>query len=180
MEGEVRLEDYLDLIRKEAWNTMRKLWSNNVCVLDFDDLVNEGVIEYLNVLKKYDKEKAKLSTILTISLRYHYANVVKFESRRVMGEFIETEHCNFVDISSHVLFQQLDSKLSDSARVVLRCILELEPKFIQWLEKRGWAHKHLGLHYRRKQVRLLLEEYFGRDVTFEFQEIQGLLSSVRT
>lgn len=172
---EVGLTDFLDLIRKEAWCAVKKLWSVNVCVHDFDDMVNEGVIEFLHVLTRYDRQKSKLSTILTISLRNHYANIVKYETRRVMDEFIEETHSELVDASSGVLFHQLDSKLSDSARVILRCILELDSKFVLWLEKRQWAQKHLNLRYRKKQMKLLLDEYFGRDVSPEFQEIQDCL-----
>lgn len=172
--ADVELEKYLNLIRKESWRVAKKFWSINNVIYDFDDLTNEGVLKFFEVLNKYNKDKARFSTILTICLKNHFINIIKSESRRTM-ENIDTinNHIGY-SFNSNPLFISIE-KLDTFTVEVLNCILEIDEKFVRWLERRDWAKKQLKLRYRNKPIKELLEEYYGKDLSTEFAELKELI-----
>lgn len=171
VETELELEQYLNLIRKESWSVARKLWSINNVIYEFDDLVNEGILKFYDLLNKYNKDKARFSTILTICLRNHFINIIKSEARRTM-ENIDT--INNIEYNFNSMFVNIE-KLDAFTLEVLHCILEIDEKYVRWLERRYWAKKHLKLRYRDKPVKDLLEEYYGKDLSKEFAELKQLV-----
>lgn len=171
-ELELELEKYLNLIRKESWRVAKKLWSINNVMYDFDDLMTEGILKFFEVLNKYDKnKKVRFSTILTICLKNHFINIIKSEARRTM-ENIDT--INNIEYNSNSMFLNIE-KLDAFTLEVLHCILEIDDKFIRWLERRIWAKRNLKLRYREKSVKALLEEYYGKDLSKEFEELKQLI-----
>lgn len=171
------LEQYLKLIQKEAWRAYHKLTYNCVSVYSVDDLINEGVIQFLTLAQKYKKEKSKVTTILTIVLRNHYTNLLKYETRRVALALddvvgIVSYRMNYDMV---ILFREVDRQLSVPAQEVFRCLLGVDTGYERWLGRRDWARKNFGCRYRVTSARRLLEGYLRRPLEFEFNEISKIV-----
>lgn len=143
----------------------------NSVIYEFDDLVNEGILKFFEVLDKYNKDKAKFSTILTICLKNYFINIIKHESIRIM-ENIDT--VNNAKYDFNPLFANLEH-LDKFTLEVLNCILEIDEKYLRWLERRKWAKEHLKLRYRKTVIKENLEEYYGKDLSKEFDKIKQLI-----
>lgn len=171
------VENYLGLIYKEAWVCFNKLQRCGVSY-ELEDIVQDGVITFYQILKRYDASKAKLSTILTIGLRNSYCNLLKFKIRQAskaepLDDFMEIPEEQ--DCDSYIFITQLEKKLTGEAWQVAKCILGLNQDYLSWLDKKDWARRNLGVRYKRKQVKSSIQEYLGRDISFELSEIATIL-----
>ena len=172
-----KVEDYLELIYKEAWVCFNKLQRCGVSY-ELEDIVQDGVVTFYKILFRYDASKAKLSTILTIGLRNSYCNLLRFEIRRASKwESLDsfTEVVDEQDYDSRIFLSQLEKKLTAGAWQIAKCILGLDSEYLLWLDKKEWARRNLGVRYKRKRIKSSIQEYFGRDISFELSEIATIL-----
>ena len=75
----MKLDDYYPLIYKQAAYYYHKIKEYSCYVIE--DLVQEGVMVFYQILDKYDETKAAFSTYLTVSLRNHYSKITTHEYR---------------------------------------------------------------------------------------------------
>lgn len=178
MKKQIRLMNYINLIAKEAHVAYRKLLRNGVSTYEVNDLIHDGVVQfYYLVRNRYDSKKGALSTLLTIMLRHYYTNLLHKETKRVHVSYEDLDfafgYTPRIDDMIHIT--ELDSMLNASARKVFRCILGADKEYTSWIEKKDWAKVKLGVGYRVRSQKKLIEQFVGRDISLELTEISHLV-----
>lgn len=77
---EVQIEPYIELIKNYARVTLRKVKKSPW--FSYDDLLQEGMVAFLQAKKQYSSEKgASFKTFLIMQLRHHLSDIVKASYR---------------------------------------------------------------------------------------------------
>lgn len=175
------IEKYIRLIQKEARKASKMLGEARIISYNLDDLIQEGVVKFLQVERVYDYNKAQMSTVLTIALKNHYLNILKAESRRIMAsiEFLSYKELQKFSCApnylSNIFIAEIKSILTPEECELLDCLLELDSKFDIWLERREWAREALKLRYRNKGVKSLIEEYKESNLDVFFEKLRAVV-----
>lgn len=112
----------LNLIRKIAWSFFYTTG------LEYEDLFSEACLAYCECVKKYDKNKSKITTFAHIHIRNHLINYIN----RLKLKNIDTIDIYEIDNIEYQNSPLID-KLSISAQIVLDTILSI--KNVEILEK---------------------------------------------
>jgi len=140
------LDSVMALISKEAWTCLSKVRKGT---WEFEDLQNEGVLQYYEALKTFKPEKAKFSTYLVFALRCHFSSIV----RRSFDKDPRTIDFDMSKLPTHDkqragIEEVLDIKqrLSDEARVFIECVFAPPPELLDFTEKkrqsrRAWKNR---------------------------------------
>ncbi len=105
----------LPLVKKVAGKIFHKLPD---CEIEFDDLVNTGIVGLLKAIDKYDKDKAKFSTYAYIKIRGEILDFLRKQEvvPRSMKEKIKKEKVNDDDkhlpLSNTAVMVSIDKMLS--------------------------------------------------------------------
>ena len=149
------MKDNARLIKKIAWSFYSYHYSLGV---EWDDLLQEANIAYLEALKTYDKEKGKVTTFvwhcISNRLRNYLKEQEKYKAHKWeeelcrIDELLETEHP--VDTSNDFW-----EALTDEAKVIARMILftprkyiysssaEAEQRITRIMTKIGWSEEKI-------------------------------------
>lgn len=125
----MRLQSYLPMIAKAAWQAWRKLPAYQKTWIDVDDLIQDGVIfARYHVLPRFQPERgAKFTTYLSAALQNYYTTRLQdaFRKKRNSGDLLPIE--DFQDTlmgsdetEAHVLADEALGKLLSLASPELR------------------------------------------------------------
>jgi len=121
------IDDYMGLITQEAKIALSKI--KTFSSYDFSDLINEGVVVFLELKKHFDPERASFCTALDVCLRNRFYDIVKhsYKSINSVGEDFENiVHQDSCDKVVQVV--DLEDKLSKlSALETMYVYLCMEP-----------------------------------------------------
>jgi len=116
--SELLFSQYKPMILGRAYDIARKY------SVDQEDVVSEGYLVFVQVLKKFDERKAKFSTFLWINLEYHLDEYCRLQ-RGWDNNIFETEEefDNWLS-DTRIDTDDFDTKfLTDEARFLLKFIL---------------------------------------------------------
>lgn len=103
-----------NLIRKIAWKYARQAFNNELSI-DFEELMAEANLAYLEALRTHDEEKGKVSTHIWNTVSGHLQNYIKEEMKHKHIDFSEVD----VPKSSVPYFEKLSKDAQSVAKIVL-------------------------------------------------------------
>jgi RNA polymerase sigma factor (sigma-70 family) len=148
------LEEHTQLIRDYAQIALRKL--KKPTISNVDDLIQEGVIAFLNASDDYDKDRgASFKTFLITCLKRHFTDLISRSYRK-------KEVANSVHIDNHVSKNQktaqntldivqtqfLIESLTEDEIMYVSAVISLADKFRR--SRRKLARESLGISYERE------------------------------
>ena len=153
---------YKNLIRKQAWEVAKQYH------YDFDELLSEGNLIYVEAQKRYNKNKSKFSTYLTADLNYRLVIYIKKHKKESISinDYLEEDKLDVNKIKTIMenkiysedkiisimeFYDTAINELSNNAREILYCIISSDsgrkPAYRSVLK---YYHYYLG--WKRKQI----------------------------
>ena len=176
------VEEFHQLIWKQANIAWSKMPRGHACGMDLEDLYAEGLLAYAKFRVKYDPARAKFITGFYVTLWRHLAHVVKQAWRQSKYEWLPTpsddernplESVEAGPAYVHQLTNELfgRNRLSRDAWLVVRAVLDPSPNLARYIQEHraaGRTHRYLiysflGLNRNRSrdvehEIRRLLEK----------------------
>jgi RNA polymerase sigma factor (sigma-70 family) len=149
------MKDNARLIKKIAWSFYSYHYSLGV---EWDDLLQEANIAYIEALEKYDKDKGKISTFVWHCINNRLHNFLK-EQEKYKAHKWQEEICRLDDIeetqhpSDHS--NEFWEALTDEAKIIAHMILftprkyiyltstEAEGRIMRIMSKMGWSEEKI-------------------------------------
>ena len=103
-----------NLIRKLAWKYARQAFNNELAV-DFEELMAEANLAYLEALRTHDEEKGKVTTHIWNTVSGHLQNYLKEELKHKHLDFSEVD----IPKSSVPYFEKLSKEAQQIASLAL-------------------------------------------------------------
>lgn len=153
---------YIDLIRKIAWSF------HNSTGMEWDELMSEASLAYMEALQSYDPTKATLSTWVYICVRNRLRSFVAQRPDLIeLPEGPYTAACPHTSLE----FKELVMSLSEDAKIICRTIFEFPKEFLQLppkltrgnlfraLRKEGWKAPRIWKSFH--EIRQALTETYS-------------------
>jgi RNA polymerase sigma factor (sigma-70 family) len=105
-----------NLLRKLAWNYAKK------SRLEFDDLLQEANLAYLEAIRTHESEKGMLSTHVWHCVHNHLLNYITKESTRT---FEKIDEIDIPEASSENIFEKLTQEAAEVVKIIFDAPWEL-------------------------------------------------------
>jgi hypothetical protein len=102
------------LLQKLAWKYARQAFNNELSI-DFEELMAEANLAYLEALRTHDEEKGKVTTHIWNTVSGHLQNYIKEEMKHKHIDFSEVD----VPKSSVPYFEKLSKEAQSVAKIVI-------------------------------------------------------------
>ena len=103
-----------NLIRKLAWTYVKKAFNQDLNI-DFEELMAEANLAYLEALRTHDESKGKITTHIWNNVSGHLQNYLKEEMKHRHIDFSELD----IPKTSVPYFEKLSKEAQSVAKIVL-------------------------------------------------------------